>query len=108
MRCQDYERLLLDYDGLDGAVKAATDAHSAACAACEAYRSSLAEVDREMARLFAGIPLSSGFSTAVLTRIRTEPAMHRPSPVPEVLDFIGWAAMLALGAALFQHFRPLL
>jgi hypothetical protein len=34
--------------------------------------------------------------------------LRRPSLLPEVLDFIGWAAVFALAAILLPRFLPLL
>jgi hypothetical protein len=40
--------------------------------------------------------------------VAREARLRAPSLVPEILDFIGWAAVLALAAILFPRVLPFL
>jgi hypothetical protein len=44
----------------------------------------------------------------VRARATRELPLRRPSMLPEILDFIGWAAVLALAAVLLPRFLPLI
>jgi hypothetical protein len=47
-------------------------------------------------------------AAAVRARVARELPLRRPSPLPEILDFIGWAAVLALAVVLLPRFLPLI
>jgi hypothetical protein len=51
---------------------------------------------------YAAVAPPPGFAARVRLRARRTPAARPPSAWPEVLDFIGWAAVLAVGVALYS------
>ncbi|HUK17188.1 MAG TPA: hypothetical protein VLW65_12280 [Bryobacteraceae bacterium] len=96
MACPDFETLLRE--GPTG--------HAAHCDDCAVLLEAFADVDSSLAAAFHGVAAPPGMASAVQMRIAGEQARRRPSVVPEVLDFIGWAAILALFAVLAQRFLP--
>ena len=79
-------------------------AHAARCEECHALLEALAEVDATLDAAFAGI--SAPLGVAARARAIREMPLRRPSVLPEVLDFIGWAAVLTLAAVLIPKFLP--
>jgi len=98
--CAEFEALLLDYPELDAGSRARAAAHAAACAACRAFLAAQLEADRALTAYFAGAHAPAALRTAVRARI------ERPSPFPEILDFLGWSALSAAAAALAAAFAP--
>jgi hypothetical protein len=98
MACPEFEDLA---DGAGGD-------HAARCEACRALVEALAEADSILDSAFAGISAPPGLAAAVRARIAKETPILRPSFLPEVLDFIGWAAVVALAAVLLPQFLPLI
>ena len=83
------------------------NAHLAVCADCREHLTSLTALDRELAALYQGLQPHAGFAAGVLSRTATINASHKPfgqrrplSAWPEVLDFCGWAAIVAIVALL--------
>jgi hypothetical protein len=95
MACPDFETVVREGPG----------GHAAQCEECAALLDALADVDAGLEAAFHGIRTPPGFAAAVRRGIAREEA-RRLSLVPEVLDFIGWAALLALVAVLAQRFLP--
>lgn len=98
MACPEFEDLLSG-EGRD---------HAAHCEECRALLDALAEVDATFDAAFAGISVPPSLAAGVRARMAREFSVRRPSLLPEVLDFIGWAAVLALAAILLPRFLPLL
>ena len=98
MACPEFEDLL---NGRAGN-------HAASCEECRALLDALADVDAALETAFAGITAPPGLAAAVRARVSREVPLRAPSVMPEVLDFIGWAAVLALAVALWPRFLPLL
>lgn len=87
MQCEEFEERLLGYDELSAAQRIAVDAHAAVCAGCREFLEAAAQVDESLAAIYSGIEPRRGLAlTAVLAK---------PSALPEVLDFVGWAAVVA-------------
>ena len=103
MPCAQFEDLLLDYGHLDPEQRGSIDAHVAACADCRAFLDSLAEMDAACSARFAQLGAPTAFREAVLRRIDREVPLRRPSYVPEVLDFVGWAAVVAIAVGLLYQ-----
>ena len=95
MACPDFETVVREGPG----------GHAAQCEKCAALLDALADVDASLETAFRGITAPPDFAAAVRRRIARE-EVRRPSLVPEVLDLIGWAALLALVAVLAQRFLP--
>lgn len=93
MGCPDFEDL----------VSQGPAGHAAHCDACRALLDALADVDTTFDRAFAGIAAPPSLAVSVRARVAGEVSLRRPPVLPEVLDFIGWAAVLALAAVLFPR-----
>jgi hypothetical protein len=98
MACPEFEDLVRQGPG----------GHAAHCEACHALLDALADVDATFDAAFAGVSAPPGLAAAVRARAARELPLRRPSMLPEILDFIGWAAVLALAAVLLPRFLPLI
>jgi hypothetical protein len=98
MACPEFEDL----------VRGGAGGHAARCEDCRALLEALADVDATFEAAFAGVSAPPGMAAAVRARVARELPLRRPSPLPEILDFIGWAAVLALAAVLLPRFLPLI
>ena len=111
MACPEFEDLLRDGAASHGAGGPGADGHAADhaahCEECRALLDAAADVDATLEAAFAGIPAPSGMVAAVRARVAREIPMRGPSLVPELLDFIGWAAVLAVAAILLPRVLPL-
>jgi hypothetical protein len=96
MACPDFETLL--GEGPNG--------HAASCEHCAALLESLAEVDATLEAAYGAISAPPSVAAAVRSRIAAQQAVRRLPILPDVLDFIGWAALLALVAVMAQRFLP--
>jgi len=94
MSCPDFEDLVRQGPG----------GHASHCERCAALLEALAEVDTGLEAAYSGITAPPSLAAAVRMRIAAESPGRRLSLLPEVLDFIGWAAILALAAALVPPF----
>ena len=97
MACPDLEELLRQGSG----------GHAAQCEACRALLDSLAEVDATFETAFSGMEAPPGLAAAVRARVARELPVRAPSLLPEVLDFVGWAAVLAMAALVAPRFVPI-
>ncbi|MGE5647169.1 MAG: hypothetical protein ACM336_15415 [Acidobacteriota bacterium] len=61
----------------------------------EDLRAALGRIDAQLAAEFSGLRAPAGFDRRVLQRT----AAPRPTRVPEILDSIGWASVIAAVAA---------
>ena len=98
MACPEFEDLVREGAG----------GHAARCEECRALLDALADVDASFEAAFAGVSAPPGMAAAVRTRVARGLSWRRPSPLPEILDFIGWAAVLALAVVLLPRFLPLI
>ena len=98
MPCDSFEDRLLDYSELSAAEREPVDAHVAGCADCREYLDAAERLDARLADLYAGVRVSPGFQAAVLSRMKAEVPLARPSLLPEVLDFVGWAGVIGYRA----------
>jgi hypothetical protein len=96
MACPDFEELL----------RQGGQGHAQHCEECRALLEALLDVDATLEAAFAGVAAPPGFEAAVRARVAREARFRAPSLVPEILDFIGWAAVLALAAILFPRVLP--
>jgi anti-sigma factor RsiW len=102
MACAEFESLLQEYGELASDARERADAHVSDCTSCREFLEALQAVDAALAKQFAGRRVSAEFEQAVRRRVQSEPAARRPSFVPEILDFFGWGAIVALlGLALY-------
>ena len=98
MACASFEDRLLDYDQLDAAERATIDAHLKECGSCREYLGVLTDLDTGLSRLYAG--------TQASRQIRVPMVTAKVSWIPEFLDFIGWAAVIAFAIGLALMFVP--
>jgi hypothetical protein len=98
MACPELEDLLSDR----------SCEHAAHCEACRALLEELTCVEATLETAFAGITAPPGLEAAVRARIAEELPQRGPSLVPEFLDFIGWAAVLAVAAIVVPRFLPII
>ena len=90
--CAECEERLLDYETLSAADRVALDAHVSGCAGCRDFRSALARADAALEKALGPISVSPRMKRAVLEQVH-------PSPLPEVLDGIGWLGVAGIVAA---------
>jgi hypothetical protein len=98
MACPELEDLLIGRAG----------DHALHCKNCRALLESSAEVDSIFETAFAGISAPAEISSAVRVHISVNGRLQRVSPIPEILDLIGWAAVLAMAAIILPRFPALL
>ncbi len=100
MPCAAFEDLLRGYDELTAAERRSADVHLAACTDCREYLETLADLDRELTGLYEGLDPRPGFATRIISDAsamqKPSAQSRRPSAWPEVLDFCGWAAIVAI------------
>jgi anti-sigma factor RsiW len=109
MSCADFKDQLIDYAELAGEARARVDAHVSQCAECHEFLEALGTVDASLAARFSTAQeVSAGFAASVRRRVRQETHMTRPSFVPELLDLVGWAAIVALAGLVAWWVSPLL
>jgi hypothetical protein len=78
--------------------------HTRHCRDCKALLDTYAEVDSVFESAFSGISSPAGLSAAIYARILPIGFKLWPSPVPEFLDLIGWAAVLGIAAIVLPRF----
>lgn len=61
------------------------------------------DLDEELASLLGGVTAPEHFASLVRARIRP----YRVTKLPEILDWIGWAGVLAAMLMLLVRFVPL-
>jgi hypothetical protein len=59
-------------------------------------------IEEQLDRAFGGVAAPDHFAPAVLRRIRERPVTR----LPEILDFIGWVAVLAAALAVLISIAP--
>ncbi|MEN6534774.1 MAG: hypothetical protein ABFD60_17065 [Bryobacteraceae bacterium] len=98
MACPDFEELLRQGPG----------GHAAHCEECGALLEAWTDVDSILNTAIGNISAPPSLAAAVRMRIAREEDLRRPTPLPEILDFIGWAAVLTLCTVLVPLFLPLI
>jgi hypothetical protein len=61
------------------------------------------DLDEQLEAMLSGVMAPPNFASVVRSRIRP----YRVSKLPEILDLIGWAGVLAAMFVLLVHFVPL-
>lgn len=108
MACPEFEDLLLDYADLSAAERVRADGHVAGCTACREFLATLQAVDTSLTAQYSHRSLDATFDQVLKRRIRLETPAPRPSLIPELLDFIGWAGILVLVALIAVWIGPLI
>ena len=96
MACPEFADRLIEYADIEGAARACVDTHLAECAGCRQFLEALRVVDTELTARFSGREASAAFAGTVRRRVEREASARRLSFVPEILDFVGWVAIVAL------------
>ena len=79
--CAEFETRILEYDELANDERSLVDAHLATCDGCRLFSSALMTVDLTLSRS--------------IRLLAAAPAPARPPVWPLVLDFAGWASLIA-------------
>jgi anti-sigma factor RsiW len=108
MPCAEFVDMLPEYAGLSPDERARIDSHVAGCGACRELLQALQTVDAELTAEFSGYTVSTDFEAAVRRRVRREAAPPAPSRIPELLDSLGWAAIVTLIGLIVWWAAPLL
>ena len=108
MACTEFQDRLLAHTELSDDERASVDTHVAGCPECREFLETLHLVDSALTAKFARCEVSGAFSTTVRQRIRRAAPIPRPSLIPELLDFVGWGAIVALAALLAWWVTPLI
>jgi predicted anti-sigma-YlaC factor YlaD len=95
MPCMVWGDLLLDYSELPADERQAADAHLAGCADCREYLETMAHLETGLVELYSGTKVSPAFRSEVRACLNAGIGLEQPSVLPEVLDFIGWAGIIA-------------
>ena len=106
MACAEFEELLLEYAELAGDERERTDTHIAHCDRCRDFFEALRAVDAALTSQFADREVTSVFTSTVRQRVQREVSPKQPSWIPEILDFVGWAAVVALLGLLAWWISP--
>jgi len=94
MPCASFEELLIDYMDLPGSERARVDTHLAGCGDCREYLRILRQLEGALTAEFSGLTVSRNVESRVRSRIASKP--WRLSFLPEILDFIGWTAIVTI------------
>ena len=96
MACPEFEYRLIEYADIEGEARACVDAHLAECPGCREFLDALRVVDIQLTARFVEREVSAAFAPAVRQQVERYTSARRLSFVPEVLDFVGWGAIVAL------------
>ena len=107
MACAEFEERLLEYAELANGERARVDAHAAQCSSCREFLEALRTVDAQLTARLASVEVTPAFAPAVRRRMLRENAIARPSLVPELLDFVGWGAIVTLLGLIAWWLAPL-
>ena len=91
---------------LDDLLNGAAQGHAELCENCRVLLEAWADADATLETAFAGLHAPPSVAAAARMTIDRQAALRAPSFLPEILDFIGWAAVLGLAAALIPRFFP--
>ena len=106
MACREFEERLLVYDELGSDERQGVSGHLVQCEDCRSFLSALFEVDTALQAAFAQSTVPADFSESVAKKLLGQPERRGPSLIPEVLDAIGWAAVIAMLLWLTAFFVP--
>ena len=81
--------------------------HASHCEECAAMLEAATDADAILESALTGVSAPPRLAAAARMRILAESRSKGPSILPELLDLIGWAAILTLAAILFPSFWPL-
>jgi predicted anti-sigma-YlaC factor YlaD len=94
-----FEDALTGYSELSMPERQAVDAHVVGCSACREYLDTLTALDQNLTALYSGLVPSASGAGPYPAHINAA-SVRQPSALPEILDFCGWAAVVAILAVL--------
>jgi hypothetical protein len=100
MACAEFQDRLIDYEDASPRERTELDVHLARCADCRSYWNTLEQLDGALALRYSVPPAPHVLEDRIRTRIAAEARLPRVSFLPEVLDFIGGASLLAIACGL--------
>jgi len=106
MACAEFEELLIDYHDLPFPERTRVDSHLAGCSGCREYMSILRQLDNELTALYSGMTAHRALQPRFRSRIAAETRLARLSYLPEILDFIGGAGIVAIVSSLAWMLLP--
>jgi hypothetical protein len=96
MACPNFEDVL----------RGGAEGHAAGCEECRALLEAVSDVDAALEKGLAGIAAPPYIAAAVRARVANMAPARSLSFVPEILDFLGWAAVVAAAAILIPIYLP--
>jgi anti-sigma factor RsiW len=107
MPCSYFEERVLEHfeAALTAEGQREVEAHLAGCPACRRFFRAQQELDRALGERFRAPAVPPQFQQRVLSRIEHLPPPARVSPLPEILDFVGFAG-LAVAAFCALRYLP--
>jgi predicted anti-sigma-YlaC factor YlaD len=100
MQCAEIKDLILAYPELASEERSHVDAHAPQCEECREYLEAARELDLALTRVaLHGTNAPQRLELAVIARIAPG-----PSYLPEIFDFVGWAAMITVAVGLASEF----
>ncbi len=97
-----------DCPAFEDLLKEGSQVHAAQCPRCRELLEALTCVDETLDAAFGKIGAPPDLESALRARIARVRAETKPSILPEILDLIGWAAVLAAAAIAVPYFASLL
>jgi anti-sigma factor RsiW len=104
--CPEFEERLLCHDELASIERVAVDQHVAHCEECRSFLSALDQVDTALTAALSTRGASPAFVRTVWQDLARQARMRRPSMIPEMLDGLGWASIIAVLLGLAAFFVP--
>lgn len=98
--CDGLEDRLLDYDELSPDQRIDVDAHVLGCQACRDYLTLLRDIDAALSTGVQHVHLEPRRAAAIRLSARAATPIRRISMLPEWLDFVAAAAVLAFASGL--------
>jgi predicted anti-sigma-YlaC factor YlaD len=96
MFCAEMEAAILEYPELDISAQARIRAHASQCSDCRELLDASMELDRQLS---AAVAAPKSLQRKMLAKLE-----RRPSYLPELFDFVGWAAMITVAVGLIREF----
>jgi len=106
MPCSCFEEQILEHfeAALAAEGRREVDAHLAGCPACRRFFRAQQELDMALGERFRAPAVPPQFQQRVLSRIEHLPPPARVSPLPEILDFVGFAGLAIAAFCAVRYF----
>jgi predicted anti-sigma-YlaC factor YlaD len=97
MTCEGWQELILDRKSLDEAQRQDLDQHLPNCIHCSTWAKALAEMDATMTEKLNAEVNPLALRRRVLYALARERRQNWMAAVPDVLDVLGWGAVVVIG-----------